>query len=155
MVEIERKFLVTNASECIKKAKTSFIIAQGYLSKDPARTVRVRICEQQAFLTIKGASSADGTTRIEWEKEISVNDAEALLPLCLPGIIRKIRHHVYHKNQRFEVDVFEGELKGLIVAEIELETPTQKIDFPNWLGKEITGDIRYYNSVLAAHGIPD
>lgn len=155
MLEIERKFLVDDKGNCLKSATASFSIVQGYLSNDPARTVRLRIRNKHAFLTVKGASSANGTTRVEWEKEISNEDAKALLPLCLPGTIHKTRYHVPYKQHLFEIDVFEDNLSGLVLAEIELENATQKIELPSWIGKEVTGDNRYYNSYLAVHGIPN
>ncbi len=154
MIEIERKFLVDDITNCLRVATASFSIIQGYLSNDPARTVRLRSCNKQAFLTVKGASSADGTTRVEWETEISIKDAEALLPLCLPGSIQKTRYLVPYKQHLFEVDVFEKDLEGLVIAEIELKNANQEIELPDWLGKEVTGDNRYYNSYLATHGIP-
>jgi len=155
MLEIERKFLVKDVDSCLAAATESFAIFQGYLSNDPSRTVRLRIRGNQAFLTVKGASSSDGTTRIEWEKEISLKDAKVLLPLCLPEAIHKTRHHVLYNEQLFEVDVFDNKLSGLVLAEIELKNSNQKIDLPNWIGKEVTGDKRYYNSHLAVQGIPD
>ena len=154
MVEIERKFLVDDPEQAILSARQSFHIFQGYISNDPARTVRLRIGGKKGFLTIKGASTADGTTRFEWEQEIPLTEAKALMPLCLPGIIQKTRHHVYDKQQLFEVDVFDAAHAGLVIAEIELKTPSDKILLPAWIGKEITGDKRYYNSYLAIHGIP-
>ncbi|MGB0357096.1 MAG: CYTH domain-containing protein [Flavobacteriaceae bacterium] len=155
MLEIERKFLVDDLTNCLKEAKASFSIFQGYLSNDPARTVRLRIRNKQAFLTLKGASSDDGTTRVEWEKEISIEDAKALLPLCLPDSIQKTRYHVSYKQNLFEVDVFEKNLEGLVIAEVELKNANQEIELPDWIGKEVTGDKRYYNSYMATHGIPD
>ena len=154
MVEIERKFLVDNPAQALLSARHSFHIFQGYISNDPARTVRLRIGEGKGFLTIKGASSAEGTTRLEWEQEIPLAEAKALMPLCLPGLIQKTRHHVVDQQQLFEVDVFEGALTGLVIAEIELKTPKDKIQLPAWIGKEVTGDKRYYNSHLAVHGMP-
>ena len=155
MLEIERKFLVDDIPVCLNAASNSFSIFQGYLSNDPERTVRLRMLDNQAFLTIKGASSTDGTTRVEWEKEISIDEANSLLPLCLPGAIRKTRHHVLFEQQTFEVDVFEDALSGLVIAEIELDNSNQKVILPNWIGKEVTADKRYYNSHLAVHGIPN
>ena len=155
MLEIERKFLVSNVQMCLAKATASFAIFQGYLSIDPARTVRLRIQDNHAFLTIKGASSSDGTTRFEWEKQLSLNDANNLLPLCLPGSIQKTRYHVPFNEYLFEVDVFEAALSGLVLAEIELKSSDQKIELPNWIGLEVTGDRRYYNSYLPQHGLPN
>ena len=154
MVEIERKFLVDNPAQALLSARHSFHIFQGYISNDPARTVRLRIGEGKGFLTIKGASSAEGTTRLEWEQKIPLAEAKALMPLCLPGLIQKTRHHVVDQQQLFEVDVFEGTHTGLVIAEIELKNAKDKIQLPAWIGKEITGDKRYYNSYLAVHGIP-
>ncbi len=155
MLEIERKFLVSNVQMCLDKATASFAIFQGYLSIDPTRTVRLRIQDNHAFLTIKGASSSDGTTRVEWEKQLSLNDANTLLPLCLPGSIQKTRYLVPFNEYLFEVDVFETALSGLVLAEIELKSADQKIELPNWIGIEVTGDKRYYNSYLAQHGMPN
>tara|TARA_A100001011_G_scaffold253450_1_gene261716 strand:- start:492 stop:959 length:468 start_codon:yes stop_codon:yes gene_type:complete len=154
MVEIERKFLVDDPANAILSARHSFQIFQGYISNDPARTVRLRIGEGKGFLTIKGASSADGTTRLEWEQEIPLSEAKALMPLCLPGVIQKTRYHVVEQQQLFEVDVFEAAHAGLVVAEIELKNAKNKIELPAWIGKEVTGDKRYFNSYLAVHGIP-
>ena len=154
MVEIERKFLVDNPAQAILSARHSFQIFQGYISNDPVRTVRLRIGQGKGFLTIKGASSADGTTRLEWEQEIPLLEAKALMPICLPGVIQKTRHHVVEQQQLFEVDVFEGTHTGLVIAEIELKNAKDKIQLPAWIGKEVTGDKRYYNSYLAVHGIP-
>lgn len=154
MVEIERKFLVDNPGQAILSARHSFQIFQGYISNDPARTVRLRIGQGKGFLTIKGASSNEGTTRLEWEQEIPLAEAKALMPLCLPGLIQKTRHHVVDRQQLFEVDVFEGALVGLVIAEVELKNPEDKIQLPAWIGKEVTGDKRYYNSHLAVHGMP-
>ena len=154
MVEIERKFLVDNPAQALLSARHSFQIFQGYISNDPARTVRLRIGEGKGFLTIKGASSAEGTTRLEWEQKIPLAEAKALMPLCLPGLIQKTRHHVVDQQQLFEVDVFEGALTGLVIAEIELKNPKDKIQLPAWIGKAVTGDQRYYNSYVAVHGIP-
>ena len=154
MVEIERKFLVDDPEHAILSACHSFQIFQGYISNDPARTVRLRIGKGKGFLTIKGASSADGTTRLEWEQEIPLSEAKALMPLCLSGVIQKTRHHVVEQQQLFEVDVFEAAHAGLVIAEIELKNAKDKIQLPAWIGKEVTGDKRYYNSYLAVHGIP-
>jgi adenylate cyclase len=147
MIEIERKFLVT--SEDFKnEAFAKNRIAQGYLSTVPGRTVRVRIKGEKGFLTIKGSSNESGLTRFEWEKEIPVDEATALLKLCEIGIIDKTRFEVKMGNHIFEIDEFYGENKGLIVAEIELKSETEIFEKPSWLGKEVTNDIRYYNSYL-------
>jgi adenylate cyclase len=147
MIEIERKFLVT--SEAFKKeAFAQNRIAQGYLSSVPERTVRVRIKGDKGFLTIKGASNETGLSRFEWEKEIPVDEATALLKLCEKGIIDKTRFEVKIGNHIFEVDEFYGENEGLIIAEVELKSETETFEKPIWLGKEVTNDIRYYNSYL-------
>lgn len=148
MQEIERKFLVL--SDAFKAAAAiQNRIVQGYLNSDPERTVRVRIKGNKGFLTIKGKGNASGTTRLEWEKEIPVSDAELLLPLCEKGMIDKIRYEVPVGNHVYEVDVFSGDNDGLIVAEIELNTEEESFEKPNWLGKEVTGEERYYNAFLS------
>lgn len=149
MIEIERKFLV-NSTTFIKKAYQKTTLRQGYLSKDPKRTVRVRIFDQKGLLTIKGKSSESGMSRFEWEKEIDRADADQLLDLALPGIIEKDRYLVNENNHCFEVDVFHGNHKGLILAEIELENENEKILLPDWIGKEVTGEKQYYNSFLSS-----
>ena len=145
--EIERKFLVK--SEFRHLATAEYKICQGYLAADPQRTVRVRIKGDKGYLTIKGASTADGLSRFEWEKEIAANEAEMLLKLCLPGAIEKTRYIVPFGGLTFEVDEFFGENVGLVMAEVELESATQQVSLPEWLGQEVTGDKRYYNSYLS------
>lgn len=148
MIEIERKFLVT--SDAFKKeAFTQNRIAQGYLSAVPERTVRVRIKGDKGFLTIKGGSNESGLSRFEWEKEIPVDEATSLLKLCEKGVIDKTRFEVKMENHVFEIDEFHGENEGLVMAEIELESETETFEKPNWLGKEVTNDNRYYNSYLS------
>ncbi|AWG21016.1 adenylate cyclase [Flavobacterium faecale] len=150
MIEIERKFLVT--SDAFKKeAFSEKRIKQGYLSSVPERTVRVRTKGDRAFLTIKGASSESGMSRFEWEKEISIEEAEQLLLLCEKGIIDKTRFEVKVKGNVFEIDEFYGENEGLIMAEIELLSENEKFEKPDWLGKEVTTDERFYNSYLSLH----
>lgn len=147
MIEIERKFLVT--SEAFKNdAITQNRIAQGYLSSVPERTVRVRIKGDKGFLTIKGISSESGMSRFEWEQEIPVDEAKKLLFLCEKGVIDKTRFEVKSGHHLFEIDVFHGENEGLIMAEIELNSENETFEKPNWLGKEVTNDSRYYNSYL-------
>jgi adenylate cyclase len=150
MIEIERKFLVT-ADTFKKEAFTQNRITQGYLSSIPERTVRVRIKGDRGFLTIKGASNESGLSRFEWEKEIPVDEARKLLLLCEKGVIDKTRFEVKTGTHIFEVDEFYGENKGLIIAEIELATETEIYKKPEWLGKEVTNDNRYYNSYLSKH----
>ncbi|KJD33956.1 adenylate cyclase [Tamlana nanhaiensis] len=148
MIEIERKFLVKSEafkSEAFKQTR----LIQGYLNSHKERAVRVRIKGDLGFLTVKGASTANGLSRFEWEKEISKPEAEALLNLCEPGIIDKIRYEVKVKNHTFEVDEFFGENEGLIVAEVELNAENETFEKPLWLGEEVTGDAKYYNSQLS------
>lgn len=148
MLEIERKFLVT--SDAFKKeAISQKRITQGYLSAVPERTVRVRTKGDQAFLTIKGASNETGMSRFEWEKEIPVEDAKKLLLLCEKGVIDKTRFEIKVGKHLYEVDEFYGDNQGLIMAEIELQSETESFEKPNWLGKEVTNDSRYYNAYLS------
>lgn len=145
--EIERKFLVKSEdfkSEASKETR----ITQGYLSSVPERTVRVRIKGKKGFITVKGIGSDSGASRFEWEMEIPVKDVEDLLNICEPGVIDKTRYEVNVGGKIFEVDEFYGENRGLIVAEIELESEGQDFEKPLWLGEEVTGDARYYNSML-------
>ncbi|MGC6431842.1 MAG: CYTH domain-containing protein [Jejuia sp.] len=148
MIEIERKFLVT--SNAFKnEAKTKTRIIQGFLNTDAARTVRVRIKGEKGFLTVKGKSSNDGLSRFEWETEVKKEETEALLKLCEPTIIDKIRYEVSCGKHVFEVDEFLGENEGLIVAEVELTEDNETFEKPQWLGDEVTGQIQYYNSQLS------
>lgn len=147
-LEIERKFLVKN--DAFKRlAFQKKYIKQGFLNADKERTVRVRIIEEKAFLTIKGKSNKAGTVRFEWEKEIPVKDAENLMLLTEKTNIEKYRYFVKSEHHLFEVDEFLAENKGLIVAEIELSDENEEFKKPNWLGKEVTGEIKYYNSSLS------
>lgn len=148
MQEIERKFLVKNDS-FINWATAKKKIAQGYLNTNPERTVRVRISNEKGFLTIKGKGNESGMTRFEWEKEISLEEAKSLLVLCEKGVIEKTRFEIPSGNHLFEVDVFYGENEGLIVAEIELSDEDEAFEIPDWLGKEVTNDERYYNAYLS------
>ncbi|MFD2563822.1 CYTH domain-containing protein [Aquimarina rubra] len=148
MIEIERKFLVT--SEMYKQeAKKSTLIVQGFLNTDPERTVRIRIKGKQGFITVKGIGNTSGTTRFEWEKEIPVNEAEALIKICEPGVIEKIRYEVSSGNHIIEVDEFLEDNKGLTIAEIELSDENETFIKPDWLGEEVTGNPRYYNSQIS------
>lgn len=148
MIEIERKFLVKDDSFKMEAFAKNHI-AQGYLNSHPERTVRVRIKGKKGFLTIKGASNDVGLSRFEWEKEIPEAEAKALLILCEKGIIDKTRFEVKQGHHVFEVDEFYGDNEGLIVAEIELKSETEAFEKPDWLGTEVTGDIRYYNAYLS------
>ncbi len=148
MIEIERKFLVNSSAFMMEAVKHNRIV-QGYLSSVPERTVRVRIKGDNGYLTIKGQSNASGMSRMEWEKEIVVEEAEQLLQLCEKGIIDKTRYEVIVGVHVFEVDVFGGENEGLILAEIELTSENEIFENPDWLGEEVTQDKRYYNSYLS------
>lgn len=150
MEEIERKFLV-ESTDFIKESNVNNRIVQGYLNSNPERTVRVRIKGNKGYLTIKGKGNESGTSRFEWEKEITLFEAEALLQLCESGIIDKIRYEIPLGKHTFEVDVFSGENQGLIIAEVELSSENEFFEQPKWLGKEVTGDKKYYNSYLSEH----
>lgn len=147
--EIERKFLV--AGDYKSEAYASVRITQGYLSRVPERVVRVRIKGDKGFITIKGTTNDTGLSRFEWEKEIPLADAQSLLKLAEPGVIDKTRHLIKNTDGRhiWEVDEFHGDNKGLVMAEIELESENDLFDKPSWLGKEVTGDKRYYNAYLS------
>jgi adenylate cyclase len=145
-VEIERKFLVRGDGW---RKGAGVRIRQGYLNRDKERTVRVRIAGDKAFLTVKGVST--GSSRREYEYAIPVADAEELLKICDGAILEKIRRTLDWKGLVWEVDEFLGANEGLIVAEVELETEDQPFERPEWLGAEVTGDPRYFNSNLCAH----
>jgi adenylate cyclase len=148
MIEIERKFLVKDDS--FKAAAfAQNRIAQGYLNLTPERTVRVRIKNDMGYLTIKGITNETGMSRFEWEKEIPIDEAKSLLLLCENGKIDKIRYEVKAGKHIYEIDEFYEENKGLFIAEIELRSETETFDKPRWLGREVTGDKRYYNSYLS------
>jgi CYTH domain-containing protein len=147
--EIERKFLVSG--EFIQDSPESYRIMQGYICSDPDRTVRVRVRGDKGFLTIKGRGSEDGLSRYEWEKEIPVSEAFELMALCGSGVIDKTRYLVPFGKHTYEVDVFHGANEGLVLAEIELSDEQEAFEMPSWLGEEVTGDVRYYNSMLSLH----
>jgi adenylate cyclase len=144
--EIERKFLVKGDFKPF--AYKSSRVIQGYLCSVPERAVRVRVKGEKGFLTIKGIGNKEGTSRYEWEREIPVSEAEELLKICEPGVIDKTRYLVKQDDHTFEVDEFYGENEGLVVAEIELKSETDVFEMPDWLGQEVTGDVRYYNVML-------
>ncbi|WP_430908748.1 CYTH domain-containing protein [Maribacter sp. 2-571] len=148
MIEIERKYLV-RSDAYRNEAKAQKAMEQGFLNTHPDRTVRVRIMGDKGFLTVKGRSNSSGTTRFEWEREIPLQEAKALLLLCEEGVIQKIRFYVPKGKHVFEVDEFQGANKGLTVAEVELQSETEAFEVPEWLGAEVTGDVRYYNSHLS------
>jgi adenylate cyclase len=147
-IEIERKFLVKNL-EFTKESFEKKHIKQGYLNSNKKRTVRVRISDYKAFITIKGKSNLAGTSRFEWEKEIPISEAKELLLLCEPNLIEKHRYLVKKGTHTFEVDAFLGSNLGLIVAEIELGSEGEKFEKPSWLAKEVTGELKYYNSSIS------
>ncbi len=147
-IEIERKFLV-EGDEWKAAAGAGLDCRQGYLAADSEKTVRVRILGEQAFLTIKGATS--GITRSEFEYEIPVADASAMLELCQDAVVEKTRYLIEHAGMVWELDVFSGTNAGLVMAEIELESEDQEFDLPDWAGKEVSGDPRYYNACLARY----
>jgi adenylate cyclase len=151
--EIERKFLVKG--EFRGKSYGKNRIVQGYLSSVPERTVRVRISNKRGFITIKGKSDITGLTRFEWEKEIPFNEAKALMRLCEPSIIDKTRYLVRNGRHTFEVDEFHGDNKGLIIAEIELQSENEEFEKPDWLGEEVTGQENYYNVMLSKNPFKD
>jgi len=150
MIEIERKFLVTSEDFKRESHKKTRII-QGFLNTNPERTVRVRLKGEKGYLTVKGKSTQDGLSRFEWEKEVSKADAKSLLMLCEQGVIHKVRYHINVGVHVFEVDVFSEENKGLIIAEVELNHENEPFEKPDWLGQEVTGEIRYYNSQLSKY----
>ncbi len=148
MQEIERKFLVTSEafkSEAHKRTR----IVQGFLNTNPERTVRIRIQGNDGFITIKGKSNKSGLSRFEWEKQIPLADAEELMHLCEPGIIEKTRFEISFAEHTFEVDEFSVENTGLTIAEVELQSETETFQKPDWLGREVTGEVKYYNSQLS------
>ena len=147
--EIERKFLVKG--EYKSQAYAHSRIVQGYICSARGRTVRVRIRDGRGYLTIKGASDAAGMSRYEWEKEIPLPEAEELMKLCEPGVIDKTRYLVRSGKHVFEVDEFYGENEGLTMAEVELASEDEPFVKPDFIGQEVTGDVRYYNSQLMRH----
>lgn len=148
--EIERKFLVQ--SEAFKDQSTQhYEIAQGYLCREPEKTIRVRIRDERAFLTIKSCTIREGLARFEWEREIELSDAKELLSLCTPPVLYKTRYIIpaapYEGAARcWEVDVFHGHKEGLTMAEIELGSDDEPFARPDWLGEEVTGRPEYYNA---------
>lgn len=144
--EIEKKFLVKGDYKDMSEG--SIRITQGYLSSVPERTVRVRIKGDKGVLTVKGIGDESGMARFEWEKEIGVDEAKELLRICEPGVIDKTRYLVAAGNHTYEVDEFYGDNEGLVIAEVELQTEEETFEKPAWLGEEVTGEVKYYNSML-------
>ncbi len=149
-LEIERKFLVSNLDFLELSFEKKFI-QQGYLSSDKNRTIRIRISQNTAYLTIKGKSDVSGIKRHEWEYEIPLDEARELMDLCGEGVITKYRY--FHKigSHIVEIDEFLGENEGLYLAEIELKNEQESFEKPSYLGKEVTGNLRYYNSNLSKY----
>lgn len=143
--EIERKYRLKN-NNWKSQVKTSHTIKQGYLNLEPTRTVRVRIIDNKALLTIKGKNIK--TTRLEFEYQIPIDDALQLLQLCEKPLLEKTRHEVHLDNLIWEIDEFEGDNQGLTIAEVELQNENQKINLPPWIDQEVSHDPRYYNSNL-------
>ena len=148
MIEKERKFKV-KSEKFISLSHKVINIKQGYLSKENNLVIRIRISDKNAYLCIKGPTSESGISRFEFEKKISLIEGTKLLKLSLPRIIFKKRYLIEYKKQLFEVDVFEGFLKGLVLAEIELNSESQKVSLPDWIGEEVTGVKTFYNSQLS------
>ncbi|SFI98860.1 CYTH domain-containing protein [Myroides guanonis] len=148
MIEIERKFLIDNTN-ITKLATNQYLIKQGYLSSVAERTVRIRTKDDKGYITVKGKSNESGTSRMEWEKEIPFEEALKLLSICEDYIIDKTRYLIPHGKHCFEIDVFHGANEGLLIAEIELSAEDEVFEKPIWLGEEVTGDNRYYNSFIA------
>ncbi|MBR1733050.1 MAG: CYTH domain-containing protein [Alloprevotella sp.] len=152
-LEIERKFLV--AGEYKSLATSHSRILQGYICSGRGRTVRVRLRGDCGYLTIKGPSADGGLSRYEFEKEITVDEALSLMTLCEPGIIDKERWLVPFCGHVFEVDEFHGTNEGLVVAEVELGSPDEAVEFPPFIAQEVTGDRRYYNASLRVYPYRD
>ncbi|MFZ9004439.1 MAG: CYTH domain-containing protein [Robiginitalea sp.] len=148
MIEIERKFLVKGTGYR-QEASSRIRILQGFFCTDPDRTIRVRCIGNHGFLTIKGRTFDQGTSRPEWEYEIPLVEAEELLALCIPDPVEKVRYQVLCGGHTFEVDEFSGANQGLVLAEVELQDKEEDFPRPSWLGREVTGDPRYYNSQLS------
>ena len=148
--EIERKFLVLDDSYK-HEAYHSYHIQQGYICSDRGRSVRIRIRDEEAFITIKGPSLDGGLSRYEFEQPIPLDDARQLMTLCEPGTIDKTRWLVRSGRHTFEVDEFHGDNEGLVVAEVELTSVGDEPEMPRFIGREVTGDRRYYNSQLRRH----
>ena len=146
-LEIERKFLVKDESYKLM-ASSSSRIAQGYICSARGRTVRVRIRNEKGYLTIKGPSEEGGLSRYEWEKEIPLEEAKELMKICEPGMIDKTRYLVASGNHTFEVDEFYGDNEGLVIAEVELKHENESFEKPSFIGEEVTGIVKYYNSFL-------
>ena len=150
MIEIERKFLV-KSDEYRSDAFKVQLLSQAYLNNNPEKSVRVRIVDNEGFITIKGPSYDGGLSRFEWEKKILIDEAVNLMKLCGDQLILKKRYFVKHNKIILEVDEFLNNNKGLVVAEVELKTASQKIVLPDWIAEEVTGVNKYYNLSLVTN----
>jgi len=149
-IEIERKFLVT--STAYKKAAYNFYdMVQGYIAHEKGNSVRVRITNTEAVMTIKGPSDSKGMSRYEWNHQIPVEDAKELMKLSQGGVIEKRRYLVHSGPHVFEIDEFYGDNEGLVIAEVELQSENETFEKPSFVGKEVTGDRRYYNAYLTTN----
>lgn len=146
MKEIERKFLIdpTKLPGCLKPIR----MAQGYLNRDPTKTVRIRVTDDTAYITVKGESSENGMSRFEWESEIDYQAGVEMLGMC-DRVLDKSRYHMIHRGKLWEVDIFHGMNEGLCLAEIELESEDEEFDLPDWIIREVTGIKWYFNASLA------
>jgi len=144
--EIERKFLVKGEFRHLSTGSDN--IVQAYLSLEPGKTIRIRLTDNRAFLTVKTPVIPNSIKRNEWEYEIPLEDAREILKLCVPGKIIKTRYIIPAGKRKFEVDVFHDKNEGLIIAEIELGSESESFEKPDWLGEEVTGNPAYYNSNL-------
>ncbi|MBC8399565.1 CYTH domain-containing protein [Flavobacteriaceae bacterium] len=150
MIEIERKFLVKSDKYRSDAFKVQ-LLSQAYLNNNPDKSVRIRVVDNEGFITIKGPSNDGGLSRFEWEKKIPIDEAVELMKLCGNQLILKKRYFVKHNKIILEVDEFLNNNKGLVVAEVELKTTSQKIVLPDWIAEEVTGVNKYYNLSLISH----
>lgn len=150
-MEIERKFLVRDLEQAIQAADRKIVITQVYIAHTPLATVRLRITDDAAYLTLKSRATHGGLQREEWEYQIPLSEAKKMLQIAQPGGIRKVRYCVPYQGFTWEVDVFEDDLEGVVVAEVELQNLNDNPPLPQWIGREVTGDKRYNNSYLSAY----
>lgn len=148
-VETERKYLVNASKWASVDKKDKHLIEQGYIVNSTKKTVRIRLYDDEGFITIKGA--AEGSSRAEFEYEIPLEDAQVLLKDFCESTVKKIRHKVLFHNKTWEVDEFMDENKGLLMAELELKSKDEQFALPEWIDKEVTGDEKYYNAYLSTH----
>ena len=151
-LEIERKFIVQKCVDFENLSTKKYEISQGYLSSDPDMTIRLRIKNEKAFLTIKTRN--EGPIRKEWEYELPVDDAREIFNNTKIPLLTKVRYEIPYENHIWEIDVFKGELEGLILAEIELSCVNETFSVPDFIGEEVTDDARYYNSNLIKTSFP-